>query len=151
MDPALSFLDRYRDHGLLILRVGVGVIFMFHGWPKICGGVEMWTRLGGAVGIFGIGFAPVFWGFMAAASEFGGGLLLALGLLARPAAFFMFCTMVVASAFHISAGDGFAIYCHALKLVFVFAGLLLTGPGKFSLDSVLSQVLRGRGAPTSVG
>ena len=145
MDPALSILDRYRDHGLLILRAGVGVMFMVHGWPKITGGVEMWTQLGGAVGIFGIGFAPVFWGFMAAASEFGGGLLLALGLLARPAAFFMFCTMVVASSVHITGGDGFAVYSHALKLVFVFAGLLLTGPGKFSFDSVLSRALNGRG------
>ena len=145
MDPTLSFLDRYRDHGLLIMRVGVGAVFMMHGWPKITGGVEMWTGLGGAVGVFGIGFAPAFWGFMAAASEFFGGLLLALGLLSRPAAFFMLCTMIVASGMHISGGDGFARYSHPLKLVFVFAGLLLAGPGKYSIDAGISRVLRGGG------
>jgi putative oxidoreductase len=144
MDPTLSFLERYRDHGLFILRVGVGVAFMKHGWPKISGGPEMWERLGGAVGIFGIDFAPVFWGFMAALSEFGGGMLLALGLFARPAALMLFCTMVVAASSHIAGGDGFNRYSHALKLVFVFAGVALAGPGRFSIDAGLERAFKGR-------
>lgn len=143
MDPTFSFMDRYRDYGLLVIRVGVGVIFMFHGWPKITGGVEMWERLGGAMSVFGIGFAPVFWGFMAAFSEFFGGLLIALGLFSRPAAFLMFFTMVVASLMHITGGDGFSRFSHPLKLVFVFFGLILTGPGKYSIDAGLARGLRG--------
>ncbi len=139
MDLTCSFLDRHRDYGLLIIRVGVGGVFMVHGWPKITGGMEMWAGLGGAMGVFGIGFAPSFWGFMAAASEFGGGLLLALGLFARPAAFFLLSTMLVAFSMHISGGDGFVKFSHPLKLVFVFAGLLLTGPGKYSIDAGIAR------------
>ena len=30
-----SFLDKYRDAGLLILRVGIGVMFVLHGYPKL--------------------------------------------------------------------------------------------------------------------
>ncbi len=26
-----SFLDKYSDAGLLILRVGIGIMFVFHG------------------------------------------------------------------------------------------------------------------------
>lgn len=144
MDLTCSCLDRHRDYGLLIIRLGVGGIFMVHGWPKLTGGMEMWAGLGGAMGVFGIGFAPAFWGFMAAASEFVGGLLLALGLLARPAAFFLLLTMVVAAVMHITGGDGFATFSHPLKLVFVFAGLLLTGPGKYSIDA---GIARGCGKP----
>ncbi len=135
MDLTCSFLDRHRDYGLLIIRVGVGAVFMVHGWPKITGGMEMWAGLGGAMGALGIGFAPALWGFMAAASEFVGGLLLMLGLLARPAALFMLFTMVVATVMQITGGDGFTAFSHPLKLVFVFAGLLLTGPGKYSIDA----------------
>jgi putative oxidoreductase len=144
MDPTLPFLERYRDHGLFIMRVGVGAAFMVHGWPKISGGPEMWERLGGAVGIFGLDFAPVFWGFMAAVSEFVGGMLLALGLFARTASFLLCCTMVVAASSHIAGGDGFNRYSHALKLVFVFAGLLFTGAGKFSIDAGLERVFKGK-------
>jgi putative oxidoreductase len=146
MDLTCSFLDRHRDYGLLIIRVGVGALFMVHGWPKITGGMEMWAGLGGAMGVLGIGFAPSLWGFLAAASEFGGGLLLMLGLLARPATFFLLFTMLVASLMHITGGDGFATFSHPLKLVFVFAGLLLAGPGKYSIDA---GIARGSSEPES--
>ena len=29
---------RYHDLGLLVLRVGLGVMFMLHGYPKLMGG-----------------------------------------------------------------------------------------------------------------
>lgn len=36
----LRSLDKYRDVGLLILRVGIGLMFMIHGFPKLFGGPE---------------------------------------------------------------------------------------------------------------
>ena len=76
----LHKLDKHRDIGLLLLRVGIGIMFMFHGYPKLAGGSEGWTKLGGALSALGVNFAPTFMGLMAALSEFGGGLLLVLGL-----------------------------------------------------------------------
>ncbi|MBU1948526.1 MAG: DoxX family membrane protein, partial [Candidatus Eisenbacteria bacterium] len=69
-----------RDIGLLIIRIGIGLTVMtLHGYGKIKGGPGLWDNLGGAMSQFGITFAPKFWGFMAAFSEFGGSALLILG------------------------------------------------------------------------
>jgi putative oxidoreductase len=132
-------LDRYRDKGLLILRVGIGIMFMCHGFPKLTAGPEAWIKLGGALSSLGIGIAPTFMGFMAAISEFGGGLLLILGLFTRPACFFLLITMVVATLMHVNGGHPLKKYSHALESAILFFSLMLIGPGKISLDEILSK------------
>lgn len=130
----LRFLDKYRDIGLLILRIGIGVMFIMHGLPKLIGGPDKWEMLGGTMKFLGVGFAPMAWGFMAALSECGGGLLLALGLFTRPACFALLATMIVATAMHIGKGDPFIAYSHAMEAGILFISLILIGPGKYSLD-----------------
>jgi len=128
-------LDKYRDLGLLFLRVAFGLyLALGHGWSKIVGGPEQWAGLGGVMdGIFGIGFLPTFWGFMAAVAEFLGGLLVAVGLLTRPAALLVAINMGVAATAHISGViDGGPET--ALLYGFVFLSLILVGPGKYGLD-----------------
>ena len=123
---------------LLILRVGFGIIFIIHGWPKITGGVETWSGLGGTMGIVGLDFAPAFWGFMAALAEFGGGILLLFGFLTRPAAALMLITMVMAVLMHYMQGDEITTILHPLKGLVVFLTLLVSGAGKFSVDNRIS-------------
>jgi putative oxidoreductase len=131
---ALKFLGKFRDLGLLILRVGLGVSFILHGSQKMFGGPEMWTQVGGAMGNWGVHMYPVFWGFMAAFSEFAGGFLFILGFLFRPAAILLTVTMACALTMHHMNGDPFSVYSHALEVGAVFAGLIFVGPGKFSID-----------------
>lgn len=121
--------------GLLLLRVGIGVSIFFHGLPKITGGPETWTAIGGTMSNLGITFAPTFWGFMAAFAETVGGILFALGLFFRPAALLLIGTMVVALVMHFSQGDDFMKYGHALDLLIVFIAGLVTGPGNYSFDA----------------
>ncbi|MEE8418457.1 MAG: DoxX family protein [candidate division Zixibacteria bacterium] len=135
----LTFLNKYRDVGLLILRVGFGIMFIFHGAPKLFGGPERWGKLGAAMGNFGIDFLPAFWGFMASFSEFFGGILLILGLFFRPACILLTLTMIVAAGFHIGRGDGFLGASRAIENGIVFLSLILIGPGKVSLDKRLSR------------
>jgi putative oxidoreductase len=123
--------------GLLIFRVGIGISILLHGLPKLTGGVEMWTYIGGSMSIFGITFAPAFWGFMAAVAESVGGLLFALGLFFRPAAILLTGTMIVALATHLAAGDDFMVFGHALDLLIIFAASIFIGPGRYSLDAKL--------------
>ena len=128
------------DLGLLILRIGIGLSMMiFHGFGKVKGGPELWTKLGGTMENFGIDFLPVFWGFMAAFSEFFGSFLLVIGVLFRPAAFLLAATMVVAAFRHLNLppgadGAGWSGASHALELLTVYVALFLTGPGKYKLS-----------------
>ena len=126
-------LDHQRDLGLLILRVGIGAMFIAHGWPKLSGGPAKWEAIGNATQALGIAFAPVFWGFMAACAETFGGLLLALGVAFRPACALLLCTMFVASARHLSQGDGFGKASHAIEAAILFLSFLLIGPGAYRL------------------
>lgn len=127
----------YRHLGLLIIRLGLGVAFMIHGWPKITGGPEMWAKIGEVMGTVGLRFGYTGWGLLASLAEFGGGLLLVLGMAHRLACASLAFTMVMAVVMHVAGGDGFNDYSHALESMFAFAGLLLTGPGKYSLDERL--------------
>lgn len=132
--------DRFRDLGLLLLRVGIGGMFMFHGWPKLAGGAAKWEKLGAsAMGHFGIDFAPTFWGFAAAASEFFGGLLIAVGYAFRPSLLLLTITMVVAASSHLLGGDKFGKASHAIEAGILFLSLILIGPGKFTLQSKLGK------------
>lgn len=133
------FENRYRTHdfGLLALRVGIGIMFTIHGYPKLTGGPEAWAQVGGAMKLVGLDFAPAFWGFLAAAAEAVGGQLIAIGLFFRWACVLLLGTMVVATIMHLSSGHDFSTYSHALEAVFLFFGLAFAGPGKYSVDQLL--------------
>ena len=131
----LDGLGKFKDLGLLIIRVGLGLCFsLIHGIPKIMGGIPMWTKIGGAMASVGIHFLPVFWGFMASGSEALGGVLVMLGLFFRPACLFLVITMLIASLVSYSHGDGFGDASHAIEMGVVFLGLLFIGPGRYSVD-----------------
>ena len=130
----LTWLTKYRDLGLLLLRIGLGVMFFLHGWPKLAGGPDVWVKLGGAMSAVGITFLPVFWGFMAAFAETVGAVLLVLGFLFRPACILLAITMGVALMMHLNNGDPFIKWSHAAELGIVFFSLILIGAGRFSID-----------------
>jgi putative oxidoreductase len=135
----MSGSSRWLDHGLLVLRVGIGGMFMAHGWPKLAGGAKSWAKLGGAMAHLGLDFWPTFWGFSAACAEFFGGMLIALGLLFKPACGMLLATMAVAATMHIRTGDGVMGASHAIELGILFASLMLIGPGKYALAEKLGK------------
>lgn len=128
------FLDGWQDVGLLVLRVGLGLSMIAHGWSKLLGGPDKWERLGGAMSSVGITFAPTFWGACAALAEVVGGAMLVLGLGTRPAAAALAFTMFVAMRMHMVAGDGFIGWSHAMEAGIAFVAILLMGPGRHALD-----------------
>ncbi|MBM3265297.1 MAG: DoxX family protein [candidate division Zixibacteria bacterium] len=141
MHKILTFLTQNTnkpDLGLLIVRVGMGLsMALFHGWGKISA-PDRWVQIGGNMQRFGIDFAPAWWGFMAGFSEFVCSLLIAVGLFFRPATCLLGFTMFVAAVRHLSLpaddpGGGFSGASHALEFLVVCIGLLLSGPGKYSL------------------
>ena len=129
------FISNYTktDRGLLLLRIVFGsLMFYSHGLNKILAGPERWGRLGGALtDLIGLDFLRTFFGFMASFSESVCALLIAIGLFTRLSSFLLFFTMFIASAKHFADGD--LPEMALLYGVFCFF-LILTGPGKYSLD-----------------
>jgi putative oxidoreductase len=128
----------YTDLGLLVIRIilGLGYIIV-HGGQKLFSGPELWSKVGSAVNYLGINFLFPVWGLLAACSEFFGGILILLGLFFRPAAFFIIITMLVAANRGFATGGGLNSAAYPLELGITILGLVLTGPGKYSLDYYL--------------
>ena len=132
-----NYSEGQKNLGLLILRVGIGVMFIMHGYPKIIGGPDKWEKLGGAMGNLGVDYFPVFWGFMAALAEFGGGILLITGLMFRPVCLLMLFTMIVATLHHLGRGDTIMEASHSIELGIVFLSMLFIGPGRYRLGKIV--------------
>lgn len=117
------------DLGVLLLRVFAGLsLALAHGLGKLPPSERF------LVGIAEMGFPlPIVFGWAAALSELVGGILVALGLFTRPAAFFIAVTMSVA-AFIRQAGDPFSELELALLYGIVAVTLLLVGAGRYSID-----------------
>lgn len=129
-----THLQKYRDLGLLLVRVFFGLyLALGHGWGKIAGGPEQWAGLGGTMEMFGLGFAPTFWGLMSGVAEFICALLVVLGLVTRPAALLVVLNMAVAATGHITGAIQGGPET-ALLYGVLFFSLIFIGPGKYSLD-----------------
>ena len=123
----------FSSAALLILRLIAGIAFVLHGWGKIQTPFG-WMPPQAPV--------PGFFQFLAALSEFGGGIAWILGLLTPLASFGIACTMAVAVSMHAlvlkdpfvnpTGGSSFEP-----ALVYLGVALLLgaVGVGKFSLDA----------------
>jgi len=128
--------------GLLVLRLVVGLLFVGHGAQKLFG---IWGGHGlkGTAGFFEtMGLKPGYFHAAAAAVfEFGGGLLLALGLLTPVAALVLIATMTAAViTVHWTKGLWNTGGGYEFNLVLGAAAFALaaTGPGNWSLDHALT-------------
>jgi putative oxidoreductase len=138
------FYDRWFDIGMLVLRLGFGLGFLFyHGWGKLVGGPERWAGVGGAVRHVGIEFGHTYFGFVASVAESVGGLCVAAGFFFRPAAILIALTMFMATTQHIVTGQGTP--AHSFKNLWVAVGIALIGPGRYSIDH---WIARRRARPT---
>lgn len=131
---ALSSLSKFKNTGLLIIRIGVGVMFITHGYPKLVGGPDYWEAVGKAMGHIGIHFLPVLWGLLAALVETLGGVFLIIGFFFRPTTLLLAFTMLIAALQHLRSGDALMVASHAIEIGVVFLGLSFVGPGKYSVD-----------------
>lgn len=138
--------------GLLMLRLHTGLSMASAGRDKIP--VPDWFV--GQVSEAGFP-APAYFAFVAALSEFAGGILLAMGLFTRPAALFLTFTIGVAAfGFHKVLP---VIDLHIAQALFwSYIMILCTGGGRYALDRWIVPVTRpvatlsspGHGNPDSV-
>jgi putative oxidoreductase len=135
---------RVQDLGLLVLRLGVGGVLVAHGGQKLFG----WFGGHGIAGTAGafeqMGFRPGRASAVAAGlTEAGGGALIGFGLATPAAGAAAAGTMLTATSVHAPAGF-FAAgggYEYPALLGVSTAALALTGPGRWSLDTLLQDRL----------
>jgi putative oxidoreductase len=131
--------------GLLLLRIVIGLLVAGHGAQKLFG----WfggQGFGNTVAwLKSQRFKPAWlWALFATLGEFGGGLLLALGLLTPLAAIVIFAAMLMAIIkVHWAKGFWNAKGGYEFPLVLLFAALALglTGPGSYAIDTLIGFVL----------
>jgi putative oxidoreductase len=121
-----------------ILRAVVGVMMIHNGLDKL-GDIESFSHA--YVEVIGLPF-PIFFSYLAAFTELMAAPLLAIGLLARPAALGLFSTMCVAIYHHLLVAGLNLPY---LELSAVYAGCFLlftvNGAGLFSTDALIVNLL----------
>jgi putative oxidoreductase len=129
------------SYGILLIRLVLGLTLAAHGAQKLFGrfGGHGLRGTGGFFG--GLGFrAPVLMAAAAGAAEFGGGLLVASGLLTPLGSLAVAVVMVTAVAtvhwrngFFVMAGG----YEFNLLIWTTAVALAVTGPRRFSLDALI--------------
>lgn len=120
------------DLGLLVLRLWFGLEMAFaHGLGKM---IKIFSGNFQFADPLGVGQTTSL--ILAGSAEFFGGLLIAVGFFTRLAAVPYLITMLVA-AFVVHLGDGWSKMAVPLHYAIAAIVLLITGPGRLSLDHKL--------------
>lgn len=135
-----KLLIQGTDEGSVLSEAAMAGLRVFAGLAMAFGhGLNKLPPSAGLIdGVASMGFpAPELFAWAAALAEFVGGLLLAAGLLTRPAALSVALTMAVA-AFGAHAADPFQKKELALLYLFVSLIFVVRGAGKWSIDRRLA-------------
>ena len=129
------------DAGLLVVRLVLGLLMAAHGAQKLFGWFGGYG-IAGTGGFFeSLGFRPGrLFATAAGLSEFGGGLLVALGVFGPVGPALVLSVMIVA-AVSVHWQHGLFASSNGIELPLLYAGaataLAFTGAGRFSLDALL--------------
>ena len=130
----MRILEQFKPLGLLFLRVALGVIFIFHGYPKLFSGTQQMMGFFEHIGL------PGYFVFVAGVLEFFGGILLIIGLFTRIASFLLAGEMLVAMwKAHGFFSHPYAVDKYKFPLICCAGAFALAtiGAGLISLDQIL--------------
>lgn len=119
-----------------LLRVVAGLALVMHGAGKIV------DPFGAAGMVESLGFYPgAFWSLMLSFTEFFGGILIALGLLTRPASLAALFVLLVTVWFHaVVRGDGYMGTEKSILWSAIFFYFTIRGGNRHSIDAKLGRV-----------
>ncbi|WP_221394240.1 DoxX family protein [Dyadobacter sp. NIV53] len=124
-------LPNTADWAVLILRVGISLLMINHGYAKLSNFMSGDHTFADPVGI-GEELSLI----LTIGAEFFCSILLIIGLASRAVLIPLLFTMLVV-LFIVHANDPFDKKEHAILFIIPYIALLLTGPGRFSFDKAL--------------
>ncbi len=130
----MAFLAKYREAGLLLMRVSLGVLFIIIAGPVLLAGGARWAAFGGAIRSLGLHSHFQLWGFLGALAGCVGGALMIFGLFFRPGVLLVLAITLVHTLGAMHSAGGFRLALAAVELCAILLGLLFVGPGKYSVD-----------------
>ena len=131
---------RLSDIGVLILRVGLGIVFIAHGHLK----VFVFTLPHAAEVFIGHGI-PGWTAYPVAFIEIVGGIMLVLGIGTRLVSPLLFCVGFGAGWVHIQNGWNYTSppnggWEYGMFLAVVAAAVTFLGPGSFTLANLVTRL-----------
>ncbi len=135
MKIALTGLSRFDFFGVLLLRIGVGALIAYHGFPLWAAGTDTWERIGSTVSLIGISSFHLIFGIASVVIQSVGGIFLILGIFTR--GFALILSVIVGFALanliiRSSEIDNVIVVYAQINLVLL--SLVFIGPGRLSLD-----------------
>ncbi len=120
---------------LFFIRVLMGIILVYYGWPKIK------NPKSNAEDFVGMGFRPgMLWGTLIAVVEFFGGIAMLTGVYAELVASIFGFEMIVGTFWKLKLKKPFTEYSYDLQLLALCVVLMAFGAGLYSLASFDSTV-----------
>ena len=130
----MQWLGKYREAGLLLMRIALGVLFVILTGPVLLAGPGRWGSFGSAIRNVGISSNYQFWGFLGALAGCTGAVLMILGLFFRPGVLLVLAITLVHTVGAFDGGGTVRGNLAAIELCVMLIGLLFVGPGKYSVD-----------------
>lgn len=133
MTNIFQALAAQTDWAILVLRLAIGLIFIAHGWNKIRNFTNVVNWMHTEVVRPGWLWAP-----LVTALEFGGGILIAVGLFVQPIALLLTVNMMVAFWYNFKSKKTFFHHLE-IDLILIASLLLLAtlGAGMYSASYYL--------------
>src|SRR6202044_4030801 len=127
-------LEKLKALALLLLRVGLGIIFISHGYPKLFTQLQHTTEAFAHMGF------PGYFAYIAGVLEFFGGILLIVGLFTRITGLLLTVEMAVALVkVHGMLANPMAVHNYEFPLAVAVGCFALAGAGAglLSLDHAI--------------
>ena len=129
----MQWLAKYRETGLLLMRVALGVLFIILTGPVLLSSAK-WAAFGSAVRNLGLSTNFQFWGFLGALAGCVGGALMIFGLFFRPGVLLVLAITIIHTLGAVDRSGTLRAALGAIELCLILTGLLFVGPGKYSVD-----------------
>lgn len=128
-------LEKLKPLALLLLRIALGAIFIYHGYPKLTHAAQ-WVENFDHMGF------PGYFAYIAGVLEVFGGAVLIAGVFTRIAALLLTIEMAVALLkVHGLIANPANVHGYEFPLVLCVSAFVLAtvGPGLFSIDQALFE------------